>query len=107
VRQFVEYFELDAVQHGIGAAKDDAVLEFLAQRKVQCNVCPQSNVMLSAVPSLAEHPIKRMIDAGVPVTIGTDDILFFDHTVSRQAFNLVAEGVITEADADKILATGL
>jgi adenosine deaminase len=107
VRFFVEYFDLDEVQHGIGAAKDDSVLAFLADRKIQCNVCPQSNVMLGAVPSLKAHPIKKMLDAGVPVTVATDDLLFFDHTVSRQIFNLVAEGVITEADADKLIKTGL
>ena len=58
VRRFVEYFGLDEVQHGIGAAQDDAVLQFLADRKVRCNVCPQSNVMLKSVKSLKEHPIK-------------------------------------------------
>ncbi len=103
VRRFVEYFGLDEVQHGIGAAQDDAVLQFLADRKVRCNVCPQSNVMLKSVKSLKEHPIKRMIDAGVPVTVGTDDLLFFDRSVSEQIFDLVSAGVITESDADRIL----
>lgn len=107
VRRFVEFFDLDEVQHGIGAASDDSVLRFLADRKVRCNVCPQSNVMLGAVQSLKEHPIKRMMDAGVPVTVGTDDLLFFGHTVSRQFFDLVSCGVITEADADRLLAEGL
>jgi len=107
VRHFVEFFDLDEVQHGIGAAQDDKVLQFLADRKVQCNVCPQSNVMLSAVKSLEQHPIKKMIDAGVPVTVGTDDLLFFDHTNSRQIYNLVAQNVISLKDAEKIMATGL
>lgn len=107
VRRFVEYFDLHEVQHGIGSAQDDKVLEFLAKRNVRCNVCPQSNYMLNAVPSLEEHPIKKMIDAGVSVTVGTDDLLFFDHGVSRQVYNLVSIGLITEPDADKILSTGL
>lgn len=107
VRYFVEYFDLHQIQHGIGAAQDDKVLRFLADHKIQCNVCPQSNVMLGAVKSLKDHPIKKMMDAGVPVTVATDDLLFFGHTVSRQIFNLVAEKVITEADAAKLLATGV
>lgn len=107
VRKFVEYFDLNEVQHGIGAASDDSVLQFLADRNVRCNVCPQSNVMLGAVTSLKEHPVKKMIDSGVPITIGTDDLLFFDHSVSRQIFNLVNEGLITEKDADKLLSTGI
>lgn len=107
VRRFVEYFDLHEVQHGIGAAADDAVLEFLAERKVRCNVCPQSNYLLGAVPSLKAHPVKKMLDAGVLLTIGTDDLLFFDATVSEQVFDLVTEGIITEADADRLLAEGV
>lgn len=107
VRRLVEFFDLDEVQHGIGAAQDDSVLQFLADRKIQCNVCPQSNVMLGAVKSLETHPIKKMIDAGVPVTVGTDDLLFFDHSVSQQLINLITAKTITEKDAEKILKTGL
>lgn len=107
VRRFVELFDLDEVQHGIGAAGDDAVLRFLADRKVRCNVCPQSNVMLGAVPGLKSHPIKKMLDAGVRVSVGTDDLLFFDQSVSTQIFNLVSERVITPADAETLLSEGL
>lgn len=107
VQRFVEYFELHEVQHGIGSAQDDKVLRYLADNHIRCNVCPQSNVMLGAVHTLKEHPIKKMMDAGVSVTVATDDLLFFGHTVSRQIYNLVAEKVITKADADKLLATGL
>jgi len=107
VRKFVEFFNLNEVQHGIGAAQDDSVLRFLADNKVRCNICPQSNYMLGSVKTLKDHPVKKMLDSGVPLTIGTDDLLFFDHTVSRQIFNLVAENVITETDADKILREGI
>lgn len=107
VRHFVEYFDLHEIQHGIGAAQDEKVLRFLADNNIQCNVCPQSNVMLGAVKDLKSHPIKKMMDAGVPITVATDDLLFFEHTVSRQIMNLVNEQVITEADADKLLATGI
>ncbi len=104
VRYFVEIFELDEVQHGIGAAADDSVLQFLADNRIRCNVCPMSNVMLTAVPSLEEHPIKKMLDAGVPVGLGTDDILFFGKTNSEQLFDMLSCGLITDADAEKLLA---
>lgn len=103
VVKFVNFFELDEVQHGIGAAKDDLALQFLADNKVRCNVCPTSNVLLGAVPSLKEHPIKKMLDAGVPIALGTDDLIFFEDSISVQLFKLVHEHVITEDDAEKIL----
>ena len=104
VRKFVEFFELDEVQHGIGAASDDSVLKFLADRKIRCNVCPMSNVMLSAVPSLKEHPIKKMIDAGIPIGLGTDDLLFFGKTNSDQLYDMLECGLITDADAEMLMA---
>lgn len=107
VRRFVEFFDLHEIQHGIGAAQDESVLKLLADRKIRCNVCPQSNVMLGAVPSLKEHPIKKMLDAGVPISIGTDDLLFFGQTVSQQIFTLVSQAIITEKDALQILREGL
>lgn len=104
VRRFVEVFDLDEVQHGIGAASDDSVLKFLADRKIRCNVCPMSNVMLSSVPTLKDHPIKKMIDAGVPIGLGTDDLLFFGKTNSEQLYDMLACGLITDADAEMLMA---
>lgn len=104
VRTFVEFFELDEVQHGIGAASDDSVLQFLADRKIRCNVCPMSNVMLSAVPSLKEHPIKKMMEAGISVGLGTDDLLFFGKTNSEQLYDMLVCGLITDSDAEKLMA---
>ena len=103
VKQFVECFSLDEVQHGIGAASVDKVLQFLADRKIRCNVCPASNVGLGAVKSLKEHPIGKMMRAGVPVSLGTDDLMFFGKTNSLQLYELVKEGVITEKEADVLI----
>ena len=104
VKYFVEMFDLDEVQHGIGAAQNDKVLQFLADRKIRCNVCPQSNIMLGAAKDLKSHPLRKMMDAGVPISIGTDDILFFGKTNSEQFYDLVSEKVITEEEADQLMA---
>ena len=104
VKYFVEMFNLDEVQHGIGAAQNDKVLQFLADRKIRCNVCPQSNVMLGAVKDLRSHPLRKMMDAGVPISIGTDDILFFGKTNSEQFYDLVKVNLITEKEADKLMS---
>lgn len=103
VKEFVECFSLDEVQHGIGAASDDKVLQFLADKKIRCNVCPASNVGLGAVANLKEHPIGRMMRAGVPVSLGTDDLMFFGKTNSVQLYELVKACVITEEEADILI----
>jgi adenosine deaminase len=106
VKDFIEYFELDEVQHGIGAAKDDKMLQYLADKKIRCNTTPCSNVMLGAAPSLEEHPIKKMWKAGVPVTICTDDLLFFNRSVSQQCADFINAGVFTEKEIFQILDEG-
>lgn len=103
VKKFVEFFELDEVQHGIGAVNDDSVLKFLADNHIRCNVTPWSNVMLGAAKDMKTHPIKKMIEAGVPVSVGTDDLLFFNKTVSEQLEQLLKEKTLTQTQIDLIL----
>lgn len=103
VKEFVEYFDLDEVQHGIGAAQDDSVMQFLKNRNVRLNITPASNVMLSAVPSLEEHPIKKLVKAGVRVSIATDDLLFFNRSVSEQCADLVNAGLFTKEEVIQLL----
>src|SRR5690606_41669950 len=71
VWQAVEELELDEVQHGIAAASSPQVMRFLADNKIRLNVCPTSNIMLGRVESMAAHPIRKLFDAGVIVTVNT------------------------------------
>lgn len=103
IKRFIETFELDEVQHGISAVHDESIMKYLADRKIRCNICPASNVQLSAVPSMAQHPIKTLVEHGVRVSIGTDDLLFFDRTVSEQCDDLFEAGVLTKEQIFAIL----
>lgn len=100
----VKLYRLDEVQHGIGAAPDGHALEFLAKHKIRCNITPQSNYMLGAVKSLKSHPIGKMMRAGIPVALGTDDLFFFNRSVGQQLYDLVKAGTITEAEAETLLS---
>ncbi|MEM9464229.1 MAG: adenosine deaminase [Actinomycetota bacterium] len=73
VRHAVERFGAERIQHGIGAMQDPEVVELLVDRAIACDVCPGSNVALGAVPSLDAHPLRSMLDAGITVTLGSDD----------------------------------
>lgn len=99
----VKQYRLDEVQHGIGAAKSKKALNFLAKNKIRCNVCPQSNLMLGAVKSLKTHPIKKMLDAGVPISLGTDDLFFFGRGIGQQIYDLIQAGSISEEEGETLL----
>ncbi|WP_245423871.1 hypothetical protein [Rhizobium sp. M1] len=61
------------IDHGVRAIADDATVELLVERQVPIGVCPTSNINLKVFPSIAEHPIDRLVRAGVRVSINTDD----------------------------------
>lgn len=71
--------DLGAVRicHGVRAVEDDALLADLANAGVCLDVCPTSNVMLQAAPSLEEHQLPRLVEAGVRVSLASDGPLFF------------------------------
>jgi adenosine deaminase len=84
VRQAVEDLRVRRVQHGVRAVEDEAVLTLLAARQICCDVALSSNVCLKVTPGLAEHPLPRLLAAGVPVTLSTDDPPFFGTTLVHE-----------------------
>ena len=73
VRFAVEQFGAVRIQHGIGVMSDPRVVALVRERGIACDVSPGSNLALHAVASPADHPLPAMLDAGIVVTLGTDD----------------------------------
>jgi adenosine deaminase len=64
--------QAERIGHGIRALEDPHLVAELRARRVPLEVCPYSNVLLGLVPSLAEHPLPRLAEAGLTVTLNTD-----------------------------------
>jgi adenosine deaminase len=87
IRDAVELLGAERIGHGIATMHDPALAELLTARRIPLEVCPVSNACTGALakqlgkPSatLAEHPLKRFVESGVPVTLSTDDPAMF-HT---------------------------
>jgi adenosine deaminase len=77
VKQAVLELRARRVQHGVRAVEDAAVLELLAEREVCCDVALTSNACLTPFRDPKSHPILTLLEAGVPVTLSTDDPPFF------------------------------
>ena len=84
VRQAVIDLGVRRVEHGTRAAEDPSVLRLLAERQVCCDLALTSNECLKVVPSVAAHPLRRFLEAGVPVTLSTDDPPFFGTDLTRE-----------------------
>jgi aminodeoxyfutalosine deaminase len=74
----------ERIGHGTSSAQDPALLAHLAERGIPLEVCPSSNVATRAVASLAEHPLRSFVEAGVTVTINSDDPPMFGTTLNHE-----------------------
>ncbi len=82
------------ISHGVRAIEDPALVDELARRQVTLEVCPTSNVVLGVFPSFAEHPFPVLREAGIPLTLGSDDPPYFgasvggEYAIAREHFGL-------------------
>lgn len=103
----VDTLHLNEVQHGIAAASDEEVIDYLIDNNIRLNITPSSNVLLGRVPDMAHHPIAQLYRKGVDVTINSDDVLIFDSDVSKECLRLYQSGCLTAEEIDSIRQNGL
>ena len=104
VADALRFLEPVRIAHGIRAAEDPALLKELAKKGVFCDVCPTSNVRTGAVPPGEAHPLRRMLLAGVPVTLSTDDPGLFGTTLAGE-YRRAASWGVTGAELARCAAT--
>ena len=80
----------ERIGHGTTAAEDPALLAHLAETGIPLEVCPSSNIATRAVASLSEHPIRAFRDAGVTITVNSDDPPMFGTTLNQE-YEIAAE----------------
>ncbi|MEV0584307.1 adenosine deaminase [Nonomuraea sp. NPDC050310] len=90
VREALEVGMAERIGHGIRVLDDPALVAEVRERGVPLEVCPTSNVMLSLVGSMAEHPLARLVEAGLVVTLNTDGetSLGGEYRVAAEVFGL-------------------
>ncbi|MFO1057719.1 MAG: adenosine deaminase [Dongiaceae bacterium] len=77
VWQAIDLLGVDRIDHGNRALEDPALVRRLARDRIPLTVCPLSNLKLCVVASLARHPLARMLEAGLMVTLNSDDPAYF------------------------------
>jgi len=80
----IEILEVKRIGHGIRAIEDPVLVRFLRDQGITLEVCPTSNVKTGVVPDFAHHPLRRLFDAGVRVTLNSDDPAMFQTSVKQE-----------------------
>ena len=95
------------IQHGIHIVEDEKAMALAKEREIVFNVCPTSNIILGYAKSIKDHPIKKMVEYGLKVTIATDDLLFFDSDINEEYLKLYQAGTLSLEQLDEIREFGL
>ena len=94
----------ERIGHGVRAADDPELMAELRDRDIPLEVCITSNVCTGAVANIETHPVRRLFDAGVPITLNTDDPGMFHCTLASE-FSLASRQFgFTEAELESVRA---
>ncbi len=77
VWEAIELLGASRIGHGLTSIQDPVLVQYLADHRICLELCPTSNYITKTVPSLEQHPLPRFLRAGIPVSVNTDDPLFF------------------------------
>jgi len=76
--------EVERIDHGVQAKNDPELLKHLAERNILLTVCPISNIELCVFPSMREHSLPELVNAGIPVCLNSDDPPMFNSNLTRE-----------------------
>ena len=122
VWEALELLKVSRIDHGNHCLDDDKLAEELIRRKIPLTVCPLSNLRLKVIDSMERHPLRRMMDRGLLVTVNSDDPAYFGGYINEnylavaRALNLTSEDIyrlaknsfeasfLKQSEKDKMLA---
>ena len=82
VWQALDILKIKRIDHGNNSLQDEALVQEIIKRDIALTVCPLSNTALQVVDSLQNHPLKKMMDLGLKVTVNSDDPAYFGGQVN-------------------------
>jgi adenosine deaminase len=100
IREAVDLLDVCRIDHGVRILEDTALVERLARTRMPLTVCPYSNVRLKVCATLAEHPLRTLLAAGLCATINSDDPAYFGGYLQE---NWLGCAQALELDRDEIL----
>jgi len=91
IYEAIEQFDAARIGHGIRAADDEALMKLLKKRNILLEICLTSNLQTGVVSDIKNHPIKRLMEYGVSVSLNTDDPAISGITLTDEYIKAVQE----------------
>jgi adenosine deaminase len=91
VREVLDQLKVKRIEHGVRSIEDPELVERLVREGIALDVCPISNLKLAVVPSLRDHPLRALMEAGVVCTVSTDDPIVFGNSLTQEYAVLASE----------------
>jgi len=98
VWQALDLLKVSRVDHGVRSMEDPQLVARLRQTQVPLTVCPLSNLRLKVVSSLADHPLKKMLIAGLRATVNSDDPAYFNGYIDANYREIATALVLSDDD---------
>lgn len=106
VWEALDLLRVSRVDHGVRSLEDPRLVARLRDERVPLTVCPLSNVKLRVVDTLRDHPLRRMLDAGLVATVNSDDPAYFGGYVNANYFATIDALKLDDAEVYTIIRNG-
>ncbi len=98
VWEALDILKIKRIDHGNNSLEDEALINEIINRDLALTVCPLSNIALKVVHDLKQHPLKKMMDLGLKVTVNSDDPAYFGGQVNQNFIEIQKALNLTKND---------
>jgi len=105
--QALNVLESERIDHGVHCTDDLKLLEYLKEKQIPLTVCPLSNVKLGVYSNMTKHPLRKLIDYGINVTINSDDPSYFGGYVNVNYRDIITSLKLNDTDCYFLLKNSL
>lgn len=107
IKKAIKILKLNEIQHGISIVNNEKIMKYAKKKNIIFNVCISSNLVLLNNININNHPIRKMYDYGLKVTINTDDELIFNSSLFSEYLLLYKNEIFNSKELYEILNNGL
>ena len=102
IEEALDLLQVRRIDHGVRCMEDEALVQRLAGARVPLTVCPLSNVKLCVFESMQQHSLPRMMEAGLMVTVNSDDPPYFDGYIAENLLAVQRAFSLSKADVGQL-----